>query len=295
VDHLGYTSVPVRWEVEAAVSGEELSEGLRGLPSLVTFYLELQKLQLFVYRQAALCQALPCAIIEHKINQRPRLTETWSKVMRFWDMLRRGHKRHSRNATVQLGLKVNASVTTRTAFEIKLYEFAHEHATNAGTARRSSALDDELKHTIQAIILAIGCLEAFINQEGIETLGQDFYEYDKGNIDVCGKELKRKRGYRSLEDKWCEITSRISNKQFDKGRSPFQDFQELVDLRNEILHNKAISAAPVPSPWPDVPGAVTPQRAKFNSKEAQKAVGTMKEMLVQFHSLTGKQLPDWIK
>jgi len=214
--------------------------------------------------------------------------------MSFWDKVRPHYKMYSRQATVQAGIKASALRTVRTAIERILYDLACQHAASAEAACKKGDHKEELSHSIQAIMLAAACMEGFINQEAIKMLGPEFYRYDKGCIDVhCT--LIQKRGYPSLEDKWCEITEGISNKQFDKGKQPFKGFHKLVELRNEILHYKATSAQPVPSPWKDTPGVVTPERARFTAKVAQDAVKSMYEMLEKFHTLIGKQLPEWIK
>ncbi len=200
-----------------------------------------------------------------------------------------------KHATTTIGLKVSASYGVRTAIEKILYELAQQHAADAEMACESGKRNDELNDAIRAIILATACLEAFINQEAIEVLGQDFDKYDKGCVDAWGKNYKKRRGYPSLEEKWFEITKRIGNKEFDKGKKPFQDFHELVELRNEILHYKGISAAPVPSTCHPVPGVIPPERAKFTAKAAKNAVESMRAMLEKFHILTGKQKYEWIK
>jgi hypothetical protein len=202
--------------------------------------------------------------------------------------------KEEKHATTPLGLKLTVSAEVRTAFEIILYELAQQHAIDAEEASKSGQRSDELRYTIQAIVLAASCLEAFINQEAIQVLGQNFGAYDKGYIDAWGKNYKKRRGYPSLEDKWFEITKRIGNKEFDKRNKPFQDFHKLVELRNEILHNKAMPSS-APSPWPDAKGVVTQERAKFTAKAARTAVETMKAMLQQFYILTGKQKPVWLK
>jgi len=202
---------------------------------------------------------------------------------------------YSREVTTQLGLKASASMTVRTAIEMTLYDLVCQHAAAAEAACNSGNHKEELSSSIQTIILAATCMEAFINQEAIRMLGPEFYRYDRGCIDVHCKPLTQKRGYPSLEDKWCEITERVSNKQFDKGKQPFQGFHELVELRNEVLHYKGISAQPVPSPWQDVQGSVTSERAKFTAAVAQDVVKSMRGMLQKFHTLCGKQLPEWIK
>jgi hypothetical protein len=193
------------------------------------------------------------------------------------------------------GIKLSASpeAEVRTAIEKILYELAQQHTINAEQASEKEQRSDELRYTIQSIILATACLEAFINQEATQILGEDFEAYDKGNIDAWGKP-KGKRDYPSLEDKWFEITKRIGNKEFNKGNKPFQDFHELVELRNEILHYKGKPSS-APSPWPEAKGLVTSERVKFTAKAARYTVETMQAMLEQFYILTGKKKYVWVK
>jgi len=186
-------------------------------------------------------------------------------------------------------------MTVRTAIESILYNLACQHATAAENASKIGNHEEELSSSIQTIILAAACMEAFTNEEAIEILKEEFYRYDKGLIDVHCRPFTQARGHPRLEDKWCEVTNRISNKQFDKGKEPFQGFQRLVELRNEILHYKGVSAPPVPSQWEDVQGSVTPDRAKFTAKAAQDAVTSIRGMLQKFHTLTGTQLPEWVR
>jgi hypothetical protein len=203
---------------------------------------------------------------------------------------------YSREATAKLGLKVSVSATVRTGVEMKLYDLACQHAAAAQAACKSGNHEEELSSSIQAIILAAACMEAFINQEAISVLGpHDFDKYDSGHIDAHCKLLSEKRGYPSLEDKWCEITERISNKTFDKGKQPFQGFHELVELRNKVLHYKGISAQPVLSPWQGVERSVTPERGKLTAELAQNVVNSIRGMLQEYHIFCGKQLPQWVK
>lgn len=212
---------------------------------------------------------------------------------------------HERNALARINLKVDAWYGVRTPLEKPLYELALKHAANAEASRKGGyqaeasrkrvCHKDELEHTVLAVILTAAFMEAFINQQGIELLGQDFHKYDEGCIDVYGNALHKKRGYPKLEDKWSEITERLSNKQFDKGKGPFQGFKKLVELRNKILHYKGMPDTPAPSPWPDVSGSVTPERAEFNAAAAQYSIKSMQGMLREFSALTSKELPNWIK
>lgn len=212
--------------------------------------------------------------------------------MKLWDKL---HSCYRRSGTARIGMKVTGWYGVRTPLEKPLYELALKHATNAETCRASGNHKDELEQSILAIMLAAAFMEAFINQQGIQICGQEFQEYDKGHIDVNGNTPRKRRGYPKLEDKWSEITEKISGKRLNKGKEPFSGFKKLVELRNKILHYKGMPSTPMPSPWPDVQGHVTPEKAYFNASAARYAITSMQGMLHEFSTLTSKEMPEWIK
>ena len=205
-------------------------------------------------------------------------------------------KKYTKEASTTIGINVSAKCEVRTLIEKMLYELANQHASDAKEAHENGKLSNsELSHSLQTIILAAACLEAFINQKAIEILKEEFALYDKGIIDAYGKKLPPKSGHPGLENKWCDITKRICGRTFNRGEQPFQDFNELLELRNYILHYKATSVPPVPSPRKDISGYVTSERAKLTSQTAQEAVKSMKEMIKEFHDLTKQKLPNWVK
>lgn len=214
--------------------------------------------------------------------------------MKLWDRRRSYYKM---SASARIGLKATAWIEVRTPLEKLLYELALKHATNAETCRTSGNHKDELEQSILAVMLAAAFMEAFINQQAIQILHEEFQKYDEGSIDVYGNTLPKKRGYPKLEDRWSEVTEKISGKRFNKGREPFVGFKKLVELRNKVLHYKGMGmpSTPMPSPWPDVQGSVTPERAVFNASAAQDAIRSMQGMLHEFSTLTSKDLPEWIK
>lgn len=212
--------------------------------------------------------------------------------MKLWDKLRSCYKM---SGTARIGLKVTGWYGVRTPLEKPLYELALKHATNAETCRTSGNHKDELEQSILAIMLAAAFMEAFINQQGIQIFREEFQKYDEGYIDVHGNTLSKKRGYPKLEDKWSEITEKISGKRFNKGKEPFSGFKKLVELRNKILHYKGMPSTSMPSPWPDVQGHVTPEKADFNASAARYAITSMQGMLHEFSTLTSKEMPEWIK
>lgn len=212
--------------------------------------------------------------------------------MKPWDRLWACCKR---SGTAGIGCKATVWYGVRTPLEKVLYELALKHATDAETFRTSGNHKDELEQSILAIMLAAAFMEAFINQQGIQILREEFQEYDEGCIDVHGNTLPKKRGYPKLENKWSEITERISGKRFSKGKEPFSGFKKLVELRNRILHYKGMPSSPMPSPWPDVQGHVTPEKAYFNASAARYAITSMQGMLHEFSTLASKEMPGWIK
>jgi hypothetical protein len=212
--------------------------------------------------------------------------------MKLWDKLRSCYKM---SGTARIDLKVTGWYGVRTPLEKPLYELALKHATNAESCRMSGNHKDELEQSILAIVLAAAFMEAFINQQGIQLFREEFQKYDEGYIDVYGNTLSEKRGYPKLEDKWSEITEKISGKRFNKGKEPFSGFKKLVELRNKILHYKGMPSTPMPSPWPDVQGHVTPEKADFNASTARYAITSMQGMLHEFSTLTSKEMPEWIK
>jgi hypothetical protein len=212
--------------------------------------------------------------------------------MSLWNRLQFCYRK---SGTTHIGLKVTAWYGVRTPLEKSLYELALKHASDAVACRTSASHKDELEQSILAVMLAAAFMEAFINQQGIQILHGKFQEYDEGYIDVHGNPLSKRRGYPKLEDKWCEITQKISNKRFNKGREPFSGFRKIVELRNRILHYKGMPSEPMPSPWPDVSGDVTPERAYFNASAAEYAIASMQGMLREFSTLTFRKMPPWIK
>lgn len=185
----------------------------------------------------------------------------------------------------QVHIGDSAKATLRTHLEICLYRLAWEHATNA---RAVCPGDDELDHALRAIILAAACLEAFINLEGMAAYGLNWDDYESGRARPCGRRP-------SVEDKWLEVTARITGGQtFEKGKQPFQGFHQLVRLRDYVLHYKAPYKAAVPHGLRGSTQYVAEARAKLDAQAAQMVVKSMKGMLVQFHDLTGQTLPKWV-
>jgi hypothetical protein len=74
-----------------------------------------------------------------------------------------------------------------------------------------------------AIVFSALTLEAFINQQ---------FGMHPETIEV----IKEEKGFQ-LEDKWASLPLLLGGKRpFDRGAEPFQEFSELVSLRNTIFH-----------------------------------------------------------
>jgi len=203
------------------------------------------------------------------------------------------NKHFERGMSTSIGMVTEIKWSVRTLFEKVLYDLARQHANDAESAFAVRKHNDEMVHSIQAVVFAAACLEAFINQIGIDKLEAKFDAYDAGKVDAKGNNLAT-RHHPSVEDKWCDMTQLICGKQFDKGKSPFQGFHGLLALRQYILHYKAMSSEGFPSPWQDMNGFVPEERAKLTASAARSAVQSMEGMLKEFHILISAQLPDWL-
>ena len=87
----------------------------------------------------------------------------------------------------------------------------------------SNALWDEKNNSLYAIILSVFSLEAHINRIGHDKLKSDEWK-------------KRKKGF--IRDKWYDFPNLINNKTFDKNSKLWKDFDEIVNLRNYLVHFK---------------------------------------------------------
>ena len=77
--------------------------------------------------------------------------------------------------------------------------------------------------SITAIIMSAMLTEAFINVIAEEQLTPTVW-----------KAVERL----NVVEKWIVVTKLITNKEWDKGSQPFQDFRELIGLRNDLVHYK---------------------------------------------------------
>lgn len=86
---------------------------------------------------------------------------------------------------------------------------------------------------IVAIILSMAAAEAFINELYVMFYSIQFFRMDKTTTKTPEDFFKL-----SIEDKYCEVSTIISGKALNKGERPFQDFHNLVLLRNCFIHYK---------------------------------------------------------
>lgn len=109
-------------------------------------------------------------------------------------------------------------------------------------ASRPNALADD---AIMALVMAVVAAESFINElpEVIEVGCSPWIPRDQWTstpkMVECAMALRQaEAGRKSVVDKYRIASKMLSGTAFDKGRQPFQDFVDLVRLRNEIAHLK---------------------------------------------------------
>jgi hypothetical protein len=124
---------------------------------------------------------------------------------------------------------------------VQLMHIAFDAAERArADAQRPNALTLD---SITAIVMASAAAEAFINElaEDIELFrgGRAHFDPDTTSLDDCAAAvLKLEEARGTTEEKYLAASRALSGKAFEKGIQPFQDFAQLLDLRDAIMHLK---------------------------------------------------------
>jgi hypothetical protein len=107
-------------------------------------------------------------------------------------------------------------------------------------AKRPNALTTD---SILAIVMAAASTEAFINEfaEYVRTLQRDMVPpetpWEKLQLAAASvAEIEEQRG--SVEEKYDATWQALAGEPIKRGESPYQDFRDLVGLRNAIMHVK---------------------------------------------------------
>jgi hypothetical protein len=101
--------------------------------------------------------------------------------------------------------------------------------------------DASAADAISAIILSAAAAEGFINE--LSELGIQKYPGHSipASFEAFGQRIQELENERSSTlDKFLAAAPLLSSTKFEKGRNPFQDFSLLFDVRNMIIHVKAI-------------------------------------------------------
>ena len=98
---------------------------------------------------------------------------------------------------------------------------AYEISLNTDGEDRTDALLEEKQNSLFTIMFSVFALEAHINRIGHDRLDS--------------KELK-KRERIGIRSKWLDFPKLISGKTFDKNSQLYKDFDEIVELRNYLVH-----------------------------------------------------------
>lgn len=100
---------------------------------------------------------------------------------------------------------------------------AYEASLNTDGDERRTALWKEKQNSLFTIMFSVFALEAHINKIGHDGLDSEEWE-------------KRERD--RIRDKWLEFPKLISGKTFDKTTPLYKNFDEIVKLRNYLVHFK---------------------------------------------------------
>jgi hypothetical protein len=93
---------------------------------------------------------------------------------------------------------------------------------------------DFTRNNTMCFILAVSCIEAKLN----EIIAQ-FTHFLKIKDDVFFDVVDSLSQKLSIEDKWNLLASKCKQPLWDNSKVPFQDFNIIISIRNELIHFKA--------------------------------------------------------
>lgn len=140
-----------------------------------------------------------------------------------------------------------------------------------------SLFDRARRASDTAVILAVACAEAFINQVASE------------HLEGWGRAEDRMQ----LGSKWLLVPRLIAGKPvFSRGTEPFQGFAEVVKARNALVHPR-----PSETFYEGRAGllrAVLESEQRRDARRGRWACTVVRQMLLAFGNATGIETPDWV-
>ena len=187
-------------------------------------------------------------------------------------------------------------VSVRETLEMHLFDIAVEHAKRAvGDIDRNDMrkMQEELKNSLIAIVMAHCCLEALANSIGMKFYGT----HPKSERRKKWKEIEGL----ALPNKWQHLATvayqektRTQEKR-TLPKSVKNLLEELHSLRHSLVHYQAMPEYIYSLRRTSKNEPVSPEMKKYTSKEAIRAVGTVITTVEAFNTLARKEYGIWIE
>ena len=134
-------------------------------------------------------------------------------------------------------------------------------------AEKNNAIGEE---TLIVIVFSALSLESFINNYGITRLSKNYFTnyLDKPNT----------------LSKWIIIPKIVTRKQIDPGSKAIQDLSWLITLRNKLVHYKSR----------EIPIDGVKESDFFWEYDAEKAIKTVKKIVLKLNAIDRKVETDWL-
>ena len=128
------------------------------------------------------------------------------------------------------------------------------------------------KYSRIVIIFCALSLEAFINDYAINRTSKSYLKNYLDKLD--------------LYSKWVVIPRLLTGSQLDTGAQPMQDLDWLITQRNKLVHFKTETVEE---------GKVTTKIRAYNEQVAQKALSTVKNIVLELHKIDKKANETWLQ
>lgn len=179
-------------------------------------------------------------------------------------------------------MEETTNLLIRRALYKDMFLIAEHHTSLAKQAGNAGNNEEELRHSLVAIIMACCSLEAFINTYTMERHWKEWGTKE-------GRTIERK----GIKEKWVDTTREcnIEETTFDKQSQPYMDFSKLLVLRNSLVHYKVKPTQPIKS----MRGLISEQETELTASKAVWAIKTAKLMMRDFCTFTKKPLPKYLE
>lgn len=154
---------------------------------------------------------------------------------------------------------------------------------------------------IPAIILSFAALESYVNMYSILFIENNDKKEEKNQIEPANKQLLGEEKT-PIEDKLLIWTKLMTGKTFDKGKEPWQSFDKMKKIRNEIVHFKIKKdTSEIPDTIPVIQEIIKKDLydssllSELTLENAKKSYNVVKNVIIELQKFMDWPILEWME